>query len=253
MEAAIVKINSAQAPQESGALKTSDEERFVVALRELKLKDMSYVEVKKPLKYAMLLVGLRESNLPSELELRIIINHAQNQYGNHTASEVGLAFDLAVAGKLDIKDVNCYENFSCLYFSSIMNAYKQWTYKQQKKIVSDIKPKEIEPEDKTPMTDEEKVEFARKMYQMTKNYGYITRDVVIILYRQKKIEKPCEEDCLKIERQATAAFSEELKAGIDPKSGITLKSILEHMSYEKKQTEIKKIMNQILVAKYFNT
>lgn len=77
---------------------------------------------------AMLKVGLRAQNLPTEEEKLILITHLIENYGNHTLQELNMAFDMAIAGKLDLTraDVVCYENFSCLYLSGIMNAFRAW-------------------------------------------------------------------------------------------------------------------------------
>lgn len=42
---------------------------------------------------------------------------------------IHLAFEMAISGKLGI-DSNCYENFSCQYFSKILEAYRSWAKKE---------------------------------------------------------------------------------------------------------------------------
>lgn len=85
-------------------------------------------DLKQALRLVMLKVGLRAANLPNDEERQVLIDHALKYYGNHTPEEIKYAFDLAITDKLDLeaKDVTCYENFSCLYFSTIMNAYRKW-------------------------------------------------------------------------------------------------------------------------------
>src|SRR5262245_20635761 len=80
--------------------------------------------IKQALRYAFTLVGLRGQNLPDEYEKEILIKFIVTKYGGHTAAEIRLAFEKAVSGELDI-DATCYENFSVLYFSRIMNAYRK--------------------------------------------------------------------------------------------------------------------------------
>ncbi len=83
-------------------------------------------------------IGLRATNLPTPEETAVLIAHIVTEYGNHSLEEVKLAFDMGIAGKLDFEDnagIICYENFSCLYFSGVMNAYRKWSkdaYKQTK-------------------------------------------------------------------------------------------------------------------------
>ena len=85
-------------------------------------------DLKQALRFVMLKVGLRAANLPNDEERQILIDHISKYYGNHTPEEIKYAFDLALTDKLelDAKEVTCYENFSCLYFSTIMNAYRKW-------------------------------------------------------------------------------------------------------------------------------
>lgn len=101
----------------------------------------------------MLKVGLRGKNFPNGVAKSLLLDHIYTNYGNHTPDEIRLAFNLSVAGKLQVDDVNCYENFSCLYFSKIMNAYRVWAqqvHDQHKKPVLEIEnkpdPAQIEKE-----------------------------------------------------------------------------------------------------------
>lgn len=88
--------------------------------------------VKGALRYAMLLVGLKAQNLPSEKEKEVLVSFILDKYGYHTAEEIKLAFDMAVAGELTVDPV-CYENFSPIYFAKIMNAYRAWVESEHRK------------------------------------------------------------------------------------------------------------------------
>lgn len=105
--------------------------------------------IQKVLKYVMLLVGIRSNNLPDELEKTVLINFIQSNYGGHTIAEIRLAFELAINGQLDIEDVKCYENFSVLYFSTIMNSYRRWAAQEFKQVVK------VEPPPQVLLTDEQ--------------------------------------------------------------------------------------------------
>ncbi|MGE9312854.1 hypothetical protein ACLOAU_14495 [Niabella sp. CJ426] len=94
------------------------------------IQDPKNDELRGVLKYCMLLVGLRAHNVPGEIEKGVLIQFIKDNYGGHTISEIRLAFDKAVSGKLDIDDVNCYENFSPAYFGKIMNSYRRWASQQ---------------------------------------------------------------------------------------------------------------------------
>lgn len=81
----------------------------------------------------MMKVGLREQNWPTDEETAVLIQHIESNYGGHTVEELRLAFDMAIAGKLDVDPV-CYENFSCLYFSKIMGVYREWAVEEYKQV-----------------------------------------------------------------------------------------------------------------------
>lgn len=74
----------------------------------------------------MVLIGLRAANFPEEHEKLILVNYIKKHYSGHTAEEIKLAFEKAVAGELELDEVNCYENFSVMYFAKVMNAYRIW-------------------------------------------------------------------------------------------------------------------------------
>jgi hypothetical protein len=87
-------------------------------------------EIEEALKYAMLLTGIRAQNMPQKEEKVVFINWIRNNYMTHTCEEIKLAFDMAMAGKLDIEDAKCYENFSIEYFGRIFHAYRVWASEQ---------------------------------------------------------------------------------------------------------------------------
>ena len=112
----------------------------------------------------MVKVGLRGSNFPDGAEKALLLAHVNLNYGNHTPEEIRLAFDLALSAKLglDIADVKCYESFSCLYFSTIMNAYRIWSSQVDRQ-----KEQEKEPEPRI-YTEEEKDEIEKEYNEFLK-------------------------------------------------------------------------------------
>jgi len=114
---------------------SGEENKFQLALATKLIKDASLEEIKEQLRFVMVKVGLRAANWPNDLEKVILHQHIVENFGGHRVDEIRLAFDLAISGKLGIDDVKCYENFSCAYFSTIMNGYRNWaaeTYRQIK-------------------------------------------------------------------------------------------------------------------------
>jgi hypothetical protein len=126
------RLNQAPAKQESRELKTGNP--LVVALQSPKIITATAEDISQALRYVMVKVGLRATNFPNALEKEILLKHIQENYGGHTVAEIRLAFEMAIAGKLEV-DANCYENFSCLYFSNVMNAYRKWAKEEYKESV----------------------------------------------------------------------------------------------------------------------
>lgn len=124
-------------------LKTGD--IFLQAVRSDKICMLSDFEpLKEALRYIMLLVGLRANNIPNEEEKLVLINYIGKHYGGHSPEEIRLAFEMAINGELEINpsDVKCYENFSVLYFSSIMNAYRKWSAQQYNQSIKEPAPQQ---------------------------------------------------------------------------------------------------------------
>lgn len=125
--------------QESKVSVNSDEKSFIKSLKTPQIIQRPLEELKEVLRYAMMKVGLREINIPADIEKQVLIEHIVTHYGSHTHEEIKLAFDLAITGKLDV-DPNCFENFSCVYVSKILNAYRSWATKTYKAVVKEKHP-----------------------------------------------------------------------------------------------------------------
>lgn len=146
--------------QELKQPESGEEKMFLAARQTMPISKASEALVREALRYAMVKVGLRGQNFPEGAEKVLLLNHVIGHYGNHTADEIRLAFDMALSAKLglDIQDVKCYENFSCAYFSTIMNAYRVWAAQVDRQKEQEIKPVE------TPPTQEE-LDQIEKEYQ----------------------------------------------------------------------------------------
>lgn len=164
--------NLALQKQESAPPVIGEEKELSLCLAEPKIKNLSSVEpISEALRYCMVLIGLREKNFPGKEEKAMLLDHIIVNYGGHTVSEIRLAFKMAVAGSLELLDgesVNCYENFSCFYFSSIMNAYRRWA----KRAVFHL-PK-AKPEDPVVViTDEEFIHSVLSLYRIHQDFKQI--------------------------------------------------------------------------------
>lgn len=145
-----VQIGLEPAKPVSKPLPNGELVKFESALTDQRICNLTDVEpLKQALRYAMVLVGIKAHNVPNDREKSVLLQFIVNNYGGHTPDEIRLAFDLAIAGELDVEDVKCYENFSPLYFASIMNAYRKWARPRHR----EIKPVEKE------MTKDEKLDI----------------------------------------------------------------------------------------------
>jgi hypothetical protein len=145
MELQQTNRNSELAKQEWKPLRTGNAEANIIlqarSTQSLRLRHEE--DIKQVLRYAMVLVGLRGNNMPSEEEKFVLLNFIRSNFGNQTPEEIKLAFEWAVSGKLNI-DAKCYENFSCEYFGRIMKAYIDYarqetiTVQQVEEVVKEI-------------------------------------------------------------------------------------------------------------------
>jgi len=109
-----------------------DTKKFVLALSSQLIKESTIEQIKDVLRKVLYKLGVRANNWPNEIEQLVLYEHFVETYGGHRLNEVPLAFDMAIKGSLCdrdgvVVDANCYENFSCLYVSKIMNAYRFWS------------------------------------------------------------------------------------------------------------------------------
>lgn len=153
------------AKQELKKLGSGEELALFTAVENPKIRNSSIDELRQVLRLVMIKIGLRSQNWPSDEEKVVLIEHIVSKFGGHTCEEIKLAFDMLIAGKLEEVDskgniqtlsANCYENFSCLYFSEVMNCYRRWAQEAIKHAPKE-QPKEIE--NKKSITDEEMEEW----------------------------------------------------------------------------------------------
>jgi hypothetical protein len=109
---------------------TKDAFNFKNAIKAPKIASITFDDTKGLIKQAMLMVGLKVSEIvqTSDLEKQIIVDFLKRNFDTLTTAEFVLAFEMAVLGKLDC-EANCYQNFSIAYISKILTAYRQWANK----------------------------------------------------------------------------------------------------------------------------
>ncbi len=136
---------------------SGEDNAFILALNNPKIKNGTIEQLKQVLRFVMVKIGLRAQNFPSDEEKAVLIAHVMSEFGNHTAQEIQLAFDMAINDKLvfpERQSANCFENFSCLYFSNVMTAYRKWAKETYQTLKKD-----------TPMLVEEKMEMSTEEKQ----------------------------------------------------------------------------------------
>lgn len=127
----------------------------------------------------MVKIGLRAQNWPTDLEKQVLIEHIWKEYGGHGIDEIKLAFDMAIAGKLEV-DANCYENFSCLYFSNVMAAYRAWAKEEYKQI--DKPAAESLPAPKEDLSDKAMEDWATETKRRILHEKYTVNLIPLMLY-----------------------------------------------------------------------
>lgn len=148
--------------------KSSDESALEIAIKSVIIAKASLEQIKQVLRQAMVLIGLRGLNFPNEHEKGVLISYIIKNYGGNRIDEVPLAFEMAISGKLDINDTNCYENFSPAYFSKIMMAYQKWASQAVAQLKS--KPPEQKIFTEEEMINSEREDVNRQYKLFLKNY-----------------------------------------------------------------------------------
>ena len=212
---------------------TGNENEFVLALQQPAINKSSIGELKSVLKLVMLKVGIRANNLPDDIEKEVLIEHIIKEYGRHTPMEIKLAFDMAIAGKLDIseKEVNAYENFSCMYFSKIMNAYRKWAKETHNQLKKDY-PKMIE--EKVILTDEDKAEWLMDWKVMPS----INIELIPLMFYDFLTEKKIIELSTKEKWEYTIKATQNIKTMLQDEIGIC-KTNDAYVAYNRFQNEEK--------------
>jgi hypothetical protein len=106
------------------------------AMQEKKISWCENETLTQALRYCMMIIGIREKNLPTQMEFDFLKDFLRRNFAGHTTAELKLAFEMATAGRLELGNdgAKCYENFSCEYLGRIMSAYRKWASQEFKGI-----------------------------------------------------------------------------------------------------------------------
>lgn len=121
-----------------------------IALRAKAIRMASDETLSEAIKYCMAVVGIRAQNLPTQEEKALLLSFIRRHFAGNTTAEMKLAFDMAAAGKLSI-DARAFENFTCIYVASIMEAYRHWASNEVKQLQLDDSQKRTVSEQSGPV------------------------------------------------------------------------------------------------------
>lgn len=133
--------------KESRRPKTSEETAFEIAISKSKIINQPVEPLKESMRQIFFMIGLKAEQIPADEEKGFLIQYIVENYGGHTPDELTLAFKMAIQGKLkiDYKDVKCYGIFSPMYFTTIMDAYRDWAREQIKLLPAPVVSRKLKP------------------------------------------------------------------------------------------------------------
>lgn len=148
---------------------------FKAANRGKKIQDSTNEEILQTLAIVMMKVGIREKNLPENSEKIILLEHIRKKFGNMPILSIRAAFDLLIDGQINAPEH--YENFSCMYFSKVMNAYKAW----ENKVFRELPPEPVPQLPPPKMSDDELIKMGVEMWNNTRNLNFIPQRLYEVL------------------------------------------------------------------------
>lgn len=106
------------------------------------IQDSSDEEIKQALAKIFLLVGLRKQHFPNGFELDFIVSNIRKLYPHRTIFDLTNAFELGLRKEIDV-ELNCYDQFTLIYLSNIMDAYRKYLVNAYNELPVE-QPKQIE-------------------------------------------------------------------------------------------------------------
>lgn len=83
------------------------------------------IEIWKTLQRVATLIGLHPDHVPQGAEKILLLEYICECYAEYSPEEIERAFKFALSEKF-VANTNCYGDFSCKFFSDIMNSYRRW-------------------------------------------------------------------------------------------------------------------------------
>lgn len=121
-------------------------------MRRKPLEKSTDIEIQEALMRIYVWIGLRKQHHPTEFEARILMEFLRDTYPKMAKDELLAAFKLGIQGKLDVTDLNPYDQFSIPYLQKIIFSYRRFVSNLWRETPEEL-PKQIEYK----MTNEEKL------------------------------------------------------------------------------------------------
>lgn len=175
-----------QQPRPPG-IYSPEEEKCLIFSKGSRILYASDQELTQLIAYLLNLTGVNADRFPEPVQMIVLLDFIKLTYPGNTLQEVKLAFQMALAGKLELpKDYGHYQNFSSAYFGQTMAAYRQWAAQVHEYHDKKEKPKEI-AHAVIEMTDEELLTATFETYKVIKNPFVIPESVFFYLEKTGKL------------------------------------------------------------------
>jgi len=135
------------------------------------MKQSLVQDIVQVLEQGMLILGIKGQNLPSPIEMQMLVTELKKEYSGLKLGELLLGFQLASRGKLDYQ-AETYQMFSVLYLNRMVSAYHRWAILQRQNIKEEepnINPTSIP----YAMPDQEIIDFAYETYLKHRSWELI--------------------------------------------------------------------------------
>jgi hypothetical protein len=90
------------------------------------LEKSSDIEIQEALMRIYVWIGLRKQHHPTEFEARVLMEFLRDTYPKMAKDELLAAFKLGIQGRLDVTDLNPFDQFSIPYLQKIIFSYRRY-------------------------------------------------------------------------------------------------------------------------------
>jgi hypothetical protein len=90
------------------------------------LEKSSDIEIQEALMRIYVWIGLRKQHHPTDFEARVLMEFLRDTYPKMAKDELLAAFKLGIQGRLDVTDLNPFDQFSIPYLQKIIFSYRRY-------------------------------------------------------------------------------------------------------------------------------